>query len=216
VGSEGIEAPAASRRFGTSFAGGWGGTLLAGVVLLVLAGALTWLGLSGRLADLRHANLPFHPYLPAGYALNPFNPGNRDDLINMADANKVRADFTSDGQMEIDALSTLNRDLLGPSTSGNFLAKLQSSLAANQAAGILEQEQDHRDSIVVGRLMDPSNPNAQWCAEEKGTGAVNYVSVSTHQTIRSKSFRFVSRFWLIRVGDRYLITDAQISSVPTT
>jgi len=185
-------------------------------VLLVLAGALAWLGLTGRLADLRHANLPFHPYPPSGYAQNPFNPGNPDDLIRVADAHKVRADFSSDGQMEIDALSTGNGDLLGPSTAGNFLAKLQSSLAANQAAGILEQEQDHRDSLTVGRLTDPSNPNAQWGAEEKGTGVVNYVSVSTHQTVRSKSFRFVSRFWLIQVGDRYLITDAQISSVPTT
>ena len=35
-----------------------------------------------RLGDLRYTNIPLvHPYPPAGFYQNPFNPGDRGDLV---------------------------------------------------------------------------------------------------------------------------------------
>lgn len=213
MGSEGIGASAASKRAGRPFLGGWGGTLLAGLLLVVVGAAVAWLGLTGQLSDLRHANLPLHPYPPTGYAYNPFNPGNKDDLINLAEASKVKAELLADGDSELRALSTGDASLLERSTAGNFLAKLQQRLTQDTAAGIHEDEKNHLDSIVVGRLADPQSPGVVWCVEEKGTGTSSEISRATGAVLRTRTFRSTSKFWLRRLGDHYLITDAQVSAV---
>jgi hypothetical protein len=212
VGSEGIEAPVASRRFGTSFAGGWGGTLLAGVVLLVLAGALAWLGLTGRLADLRHANLPFHPYPPTGYALNPFNPGNPDDLINVAEANQVKADLLADGRTESDALARGDVSSLDQVATAGALVALRRLIGSNNSQGIHEKSDTSLQSVVVGKLADPNDPKIQWCVQESGSGTLTYIKSSTGEVLRSQRLQFKSRYWLRRGADgRYLIADSLVT-----
>jgi hypothetical protein len=192
--------------------GGSKRTLLAAALLIVLAGVVVWLGLTGRLTDLRHADLPFHPYPPTGYAYNPFNPGSRDDLINTAEASRVKADLLRDGDMELSALATGDNQLLEQSTTGNFLSKLQESLAANESRGLLEKEENHLNSVVVGRLADPASPSVNWCVEERGSGIVTLIAKSTGQVAGTRKFTSVSKFWLARSGDRFLITDAQMSA----
>jgi hypothetical protein len=213
VGSEGIKV-SASRRSGWPLRGGWAKTVLVGALIVAIAVVIIGLGLTGRLADLNHANLPFHPYPPTGYAYNPFNPGNKDDLIKIADANAVKADLVSDGEMQLRALEIGDASLLDRSTTGNFLRKLQQRLTDDAASGIYEREQNHIDSVVVGKLADPASVGVTWCVEERATGTTSVVSRKDGRVISTNSFRSVSKFWLIQVGDHYLVTDAQISAAP--
>ena len=211
MGSEGIEAPAASRRFGTSFAGGWGGTLLAGVVLLVLAGALAWLGLTGRLADLRHANLPFHPYPPSGYALNPFNPGNPDDLINVADANKVRADFSQRSAMESDAPLHAQTRPPWPVDRWQFPGEASTPIGSNQAAGHPREERSPRLNRSCRPPHGPQRPRRPMVRGGEGLWSCDYVKSSTGEVLRSQRLQFKSKYWLRRGADgRYLIADSLV------
>ena len=210
MGSEGIEVSAVSSRTGGVVLGS---TLLVGGLLVVIAVVIVWLGLTGRLSDLRHASVPFRPYPPAGYAYNPFDPGNKDDLINVAEANLVKADLLADGDLELRALAIGDASLLERSTTGNFLSKLRQRLAQDTATGIYEREENHLGLFVVGRLADPQASGVVWCVEEKGTGTTAEISRATGAVLRTSRFRSTSRFWLVRVGRHYLITDAQISAV---
>src|SRR5579864_1812495 len=86
------------RGLGDFLLGSWARTAAVAAALIVLFAVLTGLVFSGRLGDLRYANIPvLHPYPPAGYYLNPFNPGDRGDLINAGQANRVKADLLADG-----------------------------------------------------------------------------------------------------------------------
>src|ERR1700682_6745723 len=73
--------------------------VITAAVVLVLWLAFAWLAATGRLAELRYLNVPIlHPYPPAGYEQNPFNPGDKGNLINVATAAQEKADAHRDGQ----------------------------------------------------------------------------------------------------------------------
>src|SRR6202521_3119753 len=77
--------------------GSWTRVVITAAVVLVLWLAFAWLAATGRLAELRYLNVPLlHPYPPAGYGQNPFNPGGRSDLISVSEAGRVKTDLLKD------------------------------------------------------------------------------------------------------------------------
>jgi len=184
--------------------------LLAALVVALVG----WASLTGRLASLQYTNIPVvHPYPPQGMFVNPYS-GDPRDLVSAAEAAKVKKDLLDDGQIQVDALAHGDTTGLARTATGNYLAKLTSNIQANNARGVLEQEQHHLDSVVVGRLPDPANPSIRWCVEERGSGVITYVERSSGRAISKQDFRSVARFWLVLVGDRYLVADSAISSQP--
>jgi hypothetical protein len=153
-----------------------------------------------------------HPYPPAGYAQNPFNPGGKSDLISVSEAGRVRADLLKDGQTELRALEIGDPASLSNAAIGRAQERLATLISQNNSAGVFEREQVKLESVVVGRLSDPNDASIVWMVEERGTGTITYVSKSTQAVVRSQSVSFTSRFWLTKVGDRYLIADALVQS----
>ena len=177
------------------------------LVVAVAAGAVL---LVASFGDLRHANLPGRPWPPPGYYVNPFS-NDPDDLISSAEADRVKADLLRDGEIELDALARGDGTKLDQADTGNSLSGLRRLIDANNSAGVVERQQVHLDAIVVGRLADPNSPSlVTWCVEERGSGTVTRYLKTTGQTVRTESIKFVDRFWLVRVGDRYLITDVEV------
>lgn len=192
---------------------GSGGRLVAGLlVAIVVVAGIGWFSLSGRLAGLQYANVPLvRPYPPPGHFVNPYT-GDPRDILSSAEASKVKADLLRDGELQLDALARGDPSILPQTATGNYLAKLNEVMAANNAQAVVYREQHHLDSIVVGRLADPNSPSSiTWCVEERGSGEAAYVSKSSGRSVSSYRFRFQARFWLARVGDRYLIADAEVS-----
>src|SRR5713101_10146913 len=84
--------------------GSWARTGLAAAIVVLILGGIAVLGATGRLGDLRYANIPvIHPWPPSGYYQNPFNPADRGDLVDTAQASKVKADLQADGEIELQA-----------------------------------------------------------------------------------------------------------------
>src|SRR5207253_9785978 len=99
--------------------GSWTRVVITAAVVLVLWLAFAWLAATGRLAELRYLNVPvLHPYPPAGYVQNPFNPGDKGDLVNVAQAAQVKADLLRDGQLELEALAHCDPNLAGQADTG--------------------------------------------------------------------------------------------------
>jgi hypothetical protein len=178
------------------------------VILGVFAAVL---GVASRYGDLRHASFPGHPYPPPGTYLNPFSK-NPDDLVNAAEAARVRASFEKDSQIDLQAVERGDAALLTQVRSGNALNSLRQLVETNNAQGIAEREQVKDDALLVGRLPDPNDQRLTWCVEERGTGAITYFTKATGQVIRTQTAAFDHRTWLALVGDRYLITD--VGSAP--
>lgn len=203
-----------SRRSGTGSGLGRGGGLLAGLLLaaVVVVAGFGWLSVTGRLAGLQYANVPIvHPYPPQGQIVNPFT-GDPRDLVSSAEAAKVKSDLLHDGDLQLAALAQGSTAVLPQTATGNYLAKLNETVAADNAQGVVYREQHQLTSVVVGRLPDPNAPTTiSWAVEERGSGDAAYVSKSSGKTVSSYHGHFQNRFWLARVGDRYLIADAQIS-----
>lgn len=210
-----MDSPRAGARGKRRPFGGSAGFLVAVALLAVLVVALVgWASLSGRLASLQYTNVPVvHPYPPPGMFVNPYT-GDPRDLLSASTAAKVKKDLLDDGKVQVDALAHGDTTELPRTATGNYLAKLTSNIQANNARGVLEQEEHHLDSVVVGRLQDPANPSIQWCVEERGTGVITYVDRSSGRVVSKQGFRSVARFWLVLVGDRYLVADSAISSQP--
>jgi hypothetical protein len=203
------------RRVGDVLLGSWARTFVVAAVLLIGFAFVGWLALTGQLSDPRYANIPVvHPYPPAGYYQNPFNPTDRGDLINAAEASRVKADLLRDGQIEVQASERGDASILAQGDTGNRLARLRELIASDAAQGMVVRTDSHLDSIVIGRLVDPNDPSISWCVEERGTATLTYLSKASGQIIRKESFRFAGKFWLVRSDDRYLITDAQITNQP--
>jgi hypothetical protein len=203
------------RRVGNSVVSSWTRTLAVAAVLLLAFIVLAALALTGRLGDLRYANIPLaHPYPPAGYYLNPFNPGDRGDLIHAGEAARVKADLLVDGQTELRAIETGDASLVAQADTGNAGTALQKVIAEYNAQGIFARQTSIYSSIVVGRVVDPNAPSVSWCVQERGTATITFLSRSSGQVVRQESFRFNDRFWLVSVNGRYLITDAEISNQP--
>ena len=191
--------------------GSWRRTLIAaGVLVAVFAGVFV---VVATLGDLRHANFPGHPYPPAGFYRNPL-PG-QDELVNAAEAARVKADFERDGQLELQAFAQGNGALLSEADTGNSLTRLKQLLDQNTAQGIVRSYQNHVDHVSVGRLADPVTPGVSWCVEERGETRVIDTAKANGRQISTQTYRFAGRFWLARVGDRYLITDADVTNQPS-
>lgn len=204
-------------RAGEAVLSTWTRTLMAAVVIIVIFGIVAGLAVSGRLGDLRYANIPVvHPWPPAGYYQNPFNPADKGDLVNAQEAAAVKADLLADGQVELQAVATGDGSRLSGADTGNALVAVENVLATNAAAGVVERQQTHLTSVIVGRLADPNNQAVTWCVQEKGTGTLSRVSTADGKVLSTQSLAVVAKFWLVRVGRRWLITDSQISPLPSS
>src|SRR5258708_6017955 len=195
--------------------GSWTRVVITAAVVLVLWLAFAWLAATGRLAELRYLNVPLlHPYPPAGYVQNPFNLGEKDNLINVAQAAQVKADLLRDGQLELEALAQGDPNLAGQADTGRAKDTLLTLIAKNNAAGVIERQQTKLDSVAVGRSPDPSDSSIQWVVEEKGTATISRHSNANDTLVSSQAVRFDAKFWMLKVGNHYLIADVLINSQP--
>lgn len=202
-------------RAGEAVLSTWTRTLMAAVVIIVIFGIVAGLAVSGRLGDLRYANIPVvHPWPPAGYYQNPFNPADKGDLVNAREAATVKAALLADGQVELQAVRSGDVGLLVGADAGNRLATLNQIIQTDNAQGQYATESTQYSAIVVGHLADPNAPSLTWCVEERGTSTIRYLLRSTGAVVRTESFRLVDKFWVVLSNGRYLITDAQIQNQP--
>jgi hypothetical protein len=193
--------------------GSWARTGLAAALVLVILGGIAVLGATGRLGDLRYANIPVvHPWPPAGQYQNPFNPTDRGDLVNAAQASKVKADLQTDGQIELQATRTGDGSHLTEADTGNNLARLKSVLARNAAGGVTENFTNQLSKVTVGKLADPNDRTVTWCVEEIGTSRITYSRTSDGSVVSQQLIKFDDRFWLVDQGGHYLITDVQVTT----
>ena len=207
--------PAGARRTGVrdGVLGSWARTGLAAAVIVLILGAVAALGATGQLGDLRYVNIPLvHPWPPAGYFLNPFNPTDRGDIVNASEATKVKNDLVADGQIELEATRTGDGSHLTESDTGNNLVRLRSVLARNAADGVTEDFTNSITQVTVGKLADPNDPTVTWCVEEVGTSRIAYSRVSDGSIVRQELTKFDDRFWLVLKSGRYLITDVQVNT----
>jgi len=207
--------PARARGFQMRNAvlGSWTRTGLAAVVLVLILGSIAVLGATGQLSNLRYLNIPLiHPWPPAGNYQNPFNPTDRGDIISASQAAKVKGDLVEDGQVELKAYQASDGSLLDGADTGNRLVKLRAALVQNHAAGVSEDFTNQLTSVRVGKLADPNDASVTWCVEEVGTSRITLTNAASGQTIRQYTIRFDDKFWMVLVGGRYLITDAEVQS----
>jgi len=193
--------------------GSWTRTGLAAAIIVLVLGTVGVLGATGRLGDLRYANIPMiHPWPPSGYYQNPFNPADRGDLVNASEAAKVKSDLVADGQIELQATRTGDGSHLTEADTGPNLARLRSVLARNATDGVTEDFTNQLTKVTVGKLADPNDPRVTWCVEEIGTSRITYSRTSDGSVVRTQLIKFDDRFWLIQQSGHYLITDVQVSS----
>ena len=200
-------------KVGDAVLSSWTRTVSVVAAVLVIFGIIGFLAATGRLGDLRYANIPLvHPYPPAGFYQNSFNPTDRGDLINTATAAKVSSDLLADGQIELQAVRTGDGSHLADADTGNNLTRIRSVLARNAADGVTEDFTNHITKITVGRLADPNDTSVTTVVEEVGTSRVTYTRTSDGSVAKEELVKFVDRFWLVERSGRYLITDVQVSS----
>ncbi len=200
-------------RVGDAILGSWTRTVSVVAVGLVIFGIIGFLAATGRLGDLRYANIPLvHPYPPAGFYQNSFNPTDRGDLINAATAAKVKSDLVADGQIELQATRTGDGSHLTEADAGNNLARLKSVLARNAAGGVTEDFTNQLSKVTVGKLVDPNDRTVTWCVEEIGTSRITYSRASDGSVVSQQLIKFDDRFWLVDQGGHYLITDVQVTT----
>ena len=196
--------------------GGRGFVPAIALAAILLVGLIGWLSLTGRLAGLQYANVPLvHPYPPAGYFVNPFT-GDQRDLIKTADAQKVKADFLQDGQIELEAFSRGDQASLARAETGRALSKARDVMAQNTAQGLVERDEVHLDSVTVGYLRDPNDPSIRWAVRETGRGAIVFASRPTGVVTSKQAVRFDSKYWLVQSAGRYLIADVEITTQSVT
>jgi len=159
----------AYHRAGDLLFGSWPRTIAVLLLALLVFAAVAWAAISGSFAHPDTWNIPgIHPYPPAGQVQNPF--GSQAGLISASEAGIVKADLLRDGQIELNALKTGDAAPLNQSTTGGALTKLRQLILQNNSNGIVEREQIHLDSVIVGRLPDPNARSVSWCVEERGSG----------------------------------------------
>src|ERR1700738_567958 len=106
---------------------------------MLLFAVILGLAVTGRLGDVKYWSYPGHPYPPTGYYINPFNSGDKGDLVNAADAERVKADLLTDGTTELRALESGNADLLPQSDTSRSLETEKQQVLANTAQGLRER-----------------------------------------------------------------------------
>src|SRR5438270_758073 len=67
---------------------------------------------------------------------------------------------------------------------------------------------------ATGHMADPNDPSILWAVKESGTAILTFTSKSNGAAIREERVRFSSTYWLVRVGDGYLIADSLIQTQP--
>ena len=195
--------------------GSWTRVLITAVILLVLWLVFVWLASTGRLAELRFLNVPLlHPYPPAGYVQNPFNPGDKGDLVSVSEASRVKADLVRDGDIEVQAAANGDAGTLTIALTGRALQQFTSLVQRNNDQGLAERTSNQFDSVTAGRLADPNDSKISWAVKESGTATLTYVSKSNGAVVRQDHVRFSSTYWLVLVGDHYLIADSLIETQP--
>ncbi len=196
--------------------GGWSLVVAVALVATLVVGGVAWASLTGRLSSLQYTNVPVvHPYPPPGYFVNPFT-GDPRDLVSSADAQKVKTDFLQDGQVELDAFGRGDPAPLARVETGRALSKARDVMAQNTAQGLVERDEVHLDSVIVGYLPDPNDASIRWAVREAGRGAIVFASRTTGVVTSRQPLRFDSKYWLVRSGGRYVIADVQITAQPTT
>ncbi len=204
-----------ARRLRLLVVGSWTRVAITASFLVALWLVVAWLAITGRLADVRYWNVPLvHPYPPSGYVQNPFNPGDKGDLINVGEAARVKADLLQDGQLELQALERGDPALHTGADTGRASESLSALIARNNAAGVFEREQIKLVSITVGHLVDPNDSSIVWAVEERGSATISDYAKGTNALVRQQSIRVTATFWLEKVGGHYLIADVQIKSEP--
>src|SRR5260370_31414994 len=175
--------------------GSWARTGLAAAVVVVILGGIAVLGATGRLGDLRYANIPvIHPWQPAGYLQNPFSPTDRGDLVNASDAAKVKGDLVADGQVELRAYQTSDGSLLPGADTGNRLAKLRSALDQNHAAGVFEDFKNQLTTVRAGKLVDPNDSSVTSCVDEIGPSRITLTTPPQSSIIHPSPISFHDHF----------------------
>jgi len=193
--------------------GSWARTGLAAAVVVLILGTVAVLEATGHVGDLRYVNIPLlHPWPPAGYYQNPFNPTDRGDIVSASEAAKVKNDLAADGQVELQADRAADGSLLAGADTGNRVTKLRAALEQNRAAGVSEDFTNQLTSVRAGKLADPNDASVTWCVEEVGTSRITLTSLANGQVIRQYTIRFDDKFWMVLVGGRYLITDAEVQT----
>ncbi|MDQ6883762.1 MAG: hypothetical protein M3077_05925 [Candidatus Dormibacteraeota bacterium] len=193
--------------------GSWTRVVITAAVVLVLWLAFAWLAATGRLADFRYLNVPIlHPYPPAGYIQNPFNPADKGDLISVPEAARVKADLIRDGQLELRSAETGDVTFAQQSDTGKALDTLTALIQQNSSQGIVERVQNKFDSVVAGHLADPNDSHVVWAVKETGSATVSYLAKSDQHLLRQEAVRFENTFWLVLKGDHYLIIDALVQT----
>lgn len=189
--------------------------LITASVLLLLWLVFVWFAATGRLAELRYLNVPLlHPYPPAGYVQNPFNPSDKGDLISVGEAARVKADLLRDGVAELSAAAQGDTGKLAGALTGRALDSFTALIQRNNVQGISEGADNHFESVVAGHLADPNDPGIVWAVKETGTATLLFYSKSTGDLLRQERERFESTYWLTLVGNHYLITDALVRTGP--
>jgi len=202
-----------ARRLRLLVVGSWTRVLITASFLVAFCLVVAWLAVTGRLADAQYWNVPLvHPYPPAGYVQNPFNPGDKGDLISIGEAGRVKADLLRDGQLELQALEAGDPSLVTEADTGRAADGLARLIAQNNTQGVFERQGIKLEATVVGRLTDPSDPTLAWMVEERGTGTISRYSKSSKALVNQQAVKFTARFWLVKVGQRYLIADTIIYS----
>src|SRR5947208_6931261 len=162
---------------GLRLVGSWTRVVITAAVLVVLWLAFAWLAATGRLGELRYLNVPLiHPYPPAGYVQNPFNPGAKSDIINVAQAAQVKADLLRDGQVEVAAAASGDPGTLSTALTGRALDKFAALIQQNNSQNVAERTVNHFDSVVAGHMADPNDPNISWAVKESGTAILSFTS----------------------------------------
>ena len=183
-----------------------GGAALGLLVVVILGAAM-----ATRLIDMRYLNVPVvHPWPPQGYSANPFNPSDRSDVIPSDEAARVRSDLLADGRIELTAASAGDPGSLPHAETGRALASILQLLHEDASKGVYETSTHRLDSVVTGRLQDPNDPAIRWCVQERGQATLSFIRRDTGAVTSTRTFRFQGRFWMVKVGERYLIADTQI------
>src|ERR1700694_4872291 len=122
------------RKMGDAVLGSWTRTAAVAAVILIAFLVVAVLAITGRLGDLRYANVPLvHPYPPAGYYQNPFNSGDRADLVNSTEENRLKGSLRREGRVELDASAAGDSTVIQAADTGNRLTKLRDVIAQDAA-----------------------------------------------------------------------------------
>ncbi len=202
------------RRIGNALGGSWRAVLVAASVVVLLFAVIMGLAVTGHLGDLKYWSFPGHPYPPAGYYINPFNSVDKGDLVNSSEAARVKADLVADGKVELAAETSGDIATLAQGDAGGRLKVMRDRITTNTAQGLRARFENQLSSVVVGYLTDPADSSVRWCSEEHGESIVTTYRSSDAAVVSVRRIKFDAKFWLKRVGDRYLIVDALITNTP--